>query len=208
MTDTEGGKSPEEQRPVQLAPEGVGPLLERDYIAVLAGTDCTPERVMEIIRSDFPSFSPDALAKFTRTDGKTTPLTVGDTMHVRIPGGGESAVIVTQLDARSMTVRTMEGHMEAGRNTFGSYYDEQGRLVVHVRSRSRISDMKRYVMYRLGGIFAQTSVWVTFIKRVAEACGAEIVDGVDTDTREVPDSAADAGEVEAPTFSPWRNEAA
>lgn len=193
----------EERRPVQVAPEGIGPLLQRDYVLTLEGSPCTPERVVELIRTDFPRFAPDALSKFTRTVGEGRPLEIGDTLHVRITGGGHAGVIVSQLDARSLTVRTQEGHMEAGRNTFGAYYDALGRLVLRIRSRSRIRDLPRSVGYWLFGKNAQAEVWCTYLRRLAEACGGHPIGDVAVTTVEVEDSPADAGEVELPTFCPW-----
>ncbi len=196
-------RTQEEQRPVQVAPEGVGPLLQRDYVLTLEGSPCTPEQVIEHIRSDFPRFSPDVLSKFTRTVGEGRPLEVGDTLHVRITGGGHAGVIVSHMDARSLTVRTQEGHMEAGRNTFGAYYDALGRLVLRIRSRSRIRDLPRSVGYWLFGKNAQAEVWCTYLRRLAETCGGHPVGDVAVTTVEVEDTPADEGALELPTFCPW-----
>jgi hypothetical protein len=162
--------------------------------------------MVELIRRDFPRFAPDLLAKFSGPPDEGRPLEVGDTMHVRITGSGHAAVLVTHRDERSLTVRTLEGHLEAGRNTFGAYYDEVGRLVGHVRSRSRIRDYPRMAQYWLGGKAAQTTIWVTFLKRLAEACGGEVVGDVRVSTEEVPDSPEDLGQEDGPTYSPWRLE--
>jgi hypothetical protein len=198
-----GEKSREELRSLQSATEGVGALLQRDFRMALEDSQCKPEDVMDLIRRAFPRFSPDLLAKFTRPDGSNHPLNVGDTMHVRITGGGHAGVQVTHLDERSMTLHTQEGHMEAGRITFGAYHDKEGRLVCHIRSRSRIRDYPRLAEYWLGGKAAQTSVWVTFLERLGEACGGRQTGDVQVTTEEVADTPADAGDADTPTFSPW-----
>jgi len=193
-------RSREENRPVQLAPEGTGPLFQRDYVGVIADTAATPEAVIRLIRQDFPDFSPTELAEFTRPDPASEILDLDDTMHVHIKGAGHCAVIVTLLEERSLTLRTLEGHLEAGRITFAADNDEVGRLVFRIRSVSRIRDPVRYLAYRLLGQHAQTLIWITFIQRVAERCGGRLVGDVVTSMDEVEDGPADWGEVEAPTL--------
>jgi hypothetical protein len=192
--------TPEEQRRVQLAPEGVGPLFLRDYVLTMEGSRCSPEEVIQRMREDFPSLSPDLLAKFTRPKTDAGPLAVGSTMHVDIKGAGHCGVMVTHLEPRSLTLRTQEGHFEAGRITFAAYPDDQGRIVLHIRSRARIRDPHRYVLYGLGGMYAQATIWITFLKRLAAACGGEGVGNVATSTEEVEDSHLDLGEGDGPTL--------
>jgi hypothetical protein len=193
--------SPEELREVQLATEGAGPLLQRDYVVVLEGSTCTPEAVVEMIRSDFPRFSPAELADFSRPEGAVGPLAVGDTMHVRIRAVGDCGVMVTHREPRSLTLRTLEGHPEAGRITFGAYRDEAGRLVCRIRSRARQRNRRLFTGYLTVGIHGQTRVWVTFLERLAAACGGRVLGEVITSTDEVEELPEDRGIGEAPTFS-------
>jgi hypothetical protein len=191
-------RSEEEQRPVQPAPEGTGPLLQRDYVAALAGTAWSPERLIEMLRSDFPRFSPAELAHFTRPDGETGPLNVGDTMHIHIRGAGDCGVMVSHVDDRSFTLQTLQGHPEAGRITFGAHRDAAGHLVARIRSRARIISPHHYVGYKLIGKRAQTRAWVTFLQRAAAACGGRLLGGVLLSTDEVTETNADRGETVAP----------
>jgi hypothetical protein len=195
-----GGPSPEERRGIQLASEGAGPLLQRDYVIVLEGSACTPEAVAEKIRSDFPLFSPVELARFTRPAGAAGPLVVGDTMHVRIRAVGDCGVMVTHREPRSLTLRTLEGHPEAGRITFGAYRDEAGHLVCRIRSRARQRNRRLFTGYLMAGIHGQTRVWVTFLERLAAACGGRLLGEVLTSTDEVEELPEDWGAGEAPTF--------
>jgi hypothetical protein len=151
-----GGKSREERRSVQSAEEGLGPLLQRDYLGIIEGGKYSPEGVLDMVRGRFAEFSPSELAEFTRPDGASHPLRPGDTMHVFMPGAGHAAVVVSLLDPRTFTLRTLEGHLEAGRITFGAERDAAGRLVFRIRSRSTISDLARLIAYRLLGIHVQT----------------------------------------------------
>ncbi len=194
------GKSREEMRPVQLATNGVGALWQRDYLAVVEGSSMSAEAAVLLMRTDFARFSPGLLADFSRPDGGTGPLEEGDTMHINIRGAGHCAVITTLIEPRSFTFRTQEGHLEAGRITFGAERLPTGQLQLHIRSRSRIVDAVRNVLYLTVGRHAQTTIWVTFLKRLAEALGGTVAGEVQTTMEEVKELPADWGEVEKPTL--------
>lgn len=190
----------EEQHEVQPAPEGRGPLLQRDYLGVIDGTDWTPERIVGLVRRDFPLFSPEELARFSRCGDPSQPLQEGEEMEVHIKGTGCHKVVAVKTEPRSLTLRTIQGHPEAGRITFGSYYDEQERLVFRIRSRARINNLVRLIGYFLMGKAAQTRIWTTFIERVAEAVGGKIQGKVEVSTEEVEESLPDMGGLDTPTF--------
>ena len=193
--------SREEKRPARLAPEGSGPLMQRDYVLVVEGSRLAPEEVVRLIRSGFPRFSPAGLAEFTRPEGATSPLALDDTMHIKIRGAGHCAVVVSHLSERSMTLRTLQGHIESGRITFGAGLDVGGRLVLRIRSRARWSNPPRLLGYFLGGKMIQARVWITFLERLAAECGGRRLGDVVLSTDRVSDNAADAGEEERPTFT-------
>jgi len=186
------------------ASDGAGPLLQRDYWGVIEGTRCTPESLIQQIMEDFPSFSPENIACFSLHDGFTPPLDMNHVMKVDIKAAGSCDVVLVHKDDRSFTLRTVTGHPEAGRITFGAYWDRTGRLKFRIRSRARSSDMLRYVGYRLMGKGMQTRTWTTFVERVAKGCGGHIHGDVHVETQEVSDSLADMGELDIPTFIPDR----
>jgi hypothetical protein len=183
------------------AAEGHGPLLERDYWVVIQGGHCTPEQAMQRVLAEFPRFSPGELAQFTHPSGGKAPLAVGDVMDIDITGDGKSQVQITRIDARRLTMQTVEGHPEAGRITFGAYLHQDGHLIFRIRSRARLRDRFRLIGYRLLGRAMQTRVWITFCQRVAEECGGRIIGEVQTETREVREELSDRGIAEQPTFT-------
>jgi hypothetical protein len=193
-------KSREERRAAQPSDQGVGALLQRDYVAVVEGSRCTPEEAVLKIRGDFPEFAPSMLAEFSRPDGKEGPLGLGDTMHIYIRGAGHCAVVASDIEPRSVTLLTLQGHIEAGRISFGASTDEAGRLVCRIRSRSRIGDYPRFVGYHLLGKHAQTRIWTTFLERLAQACGGHLIGRVLLSTDTVYDLPEDQGVRRAPTF--------
>jgi len=202
------GKSEEERREVQPTPEGTGPLLQRDYVIVVEGSACSPEQAVAMLRRGFPRFSPATLAHFMRPPGETGLLEVGHTMRVHVRGIGNAGVVVSHVDGCSFTLRTLRGHPEAGRITFGASRDAAGRLVCRIRSRARIDTLHRYIGYRLLGKRAQTNAWMAFLRRTATACGGKVLGDVLVSTDEVTDSPADRGHVEAPTHGRFSEAAA
>lgn len=193
-------RSEEEERRVQLAKHGAGPMLQRDYVIVLEGAKCSPEALMLKLRTEFPRFSPKLHCTFSRPRGSEGPLQVGDTMHVHLRGAGHAAVLATHVDSLRLTLRTQEGHQEAGRITFGADYDAGGRLVVRIRSRARQRNLPRFLGYAFLGMKIQSRIWSGFLTSLAADCGGRMLGGVMTCTDRVPESPADRGEEEAATL--------
>ena len=69
---------------VQAPSQGRGPLLERDYWAVVAGVE-GPEAVAEAVRRHFEEFPPPSLVQFRRSgsEGSGGPLSPGDELEVQ-----------------------------------------------------------------------------------------------------------------------------
>jgi len=198
VLDPEEHDTPDE--PVQVATDGTGPLWQRDYFASIEGTDYAPEDALKLLLREFPRFSPDAAAKFTRRGDPEQPLQLGEEMDIDLQGYGPCAVRVVRIEPRSLTLRTIAGHLEAGRITFGAYRDEESRLVFHICSRSRINGPIRYLGYRLIGMPVQERIWVTFVERVAQAVGGQVVDKVHVETHKTRETASDRGNAQSPTF--------
>jgi hypothetical protein len=192
---------PDRDVEIMAADEGTGPLLQREYTGVVTGSSWEPEDVIREIRTDIERFSPAEMATFIRPPDDKQPLAVDDDVEVHLAGAGETLVKVVHVDPRSFTLRTMDDHTEAGRITFGSWRDNQGRLVIHIRSRARQAGPIWLIGFVLGGKALQKRIWETFIERVAEAAGGKLVEGVKSKTKKVEESPADQGKVDAPTFT-------
>ena len=168
---------------------------------MIEGTDWSPERVMEMVLTDFPLFSPEELASFARCTGDTTqPIRPGEELEVNIKGTGCHRVVAVDITPRSLTLRTVEGHPEAGRITFGADYDEYRRLVFRIRSRARSRSVPLLVGFLLMGKRAQERIWTRFVENVARGTGGRIRGQVATSTTPVDETAADREAVDAPTF--------
>ena len=189
----------DQTREMQPATNGAGPLLQRDYWAVIAGSKLRPSEIVDLLAERFPEFSPEDLVRFRVADGCAPPLKVGDELDIDIRMAGECAVRVVHRDRNSITLGTLEGHPEAGRITFGAYRNERGDVVFHIRSRARASGLTKYIEFLAGGDPMQTNTWVDFINALAMTVGSGIVDGIRVEQTEVEDDAADADQ-SAPTF--------
>ena len=186
-----------EEPKIQVASEGHGPLWQRDYRAQVAGNAQNPQDIIALLRTQFPTFSPEELAAFTHEG--STPLAVGDEMKVVIKGYGECAVRVVHLDAQSFTLRTMEGHFEAGRITFGAYYENEN-LMLRIHSRARSAGRLRHIGYKMLGQKLQEQTWRIFLERVVEEIGGKLIGEVEVLTEEIKSTLADLGELDTPTF--------
>lgn len=186
---------------VQTASDGDGPLLQRDFRAAFEGTELSPEQVARLVRERFPEFSPPLIATFGRRQETQRTLQVGDEMDIRLSGFGRCCVRVVHVDGQSMTLRTLEGHPEAGRITFGAERDDEGRLVFRIRSRARIHGKLKYVGYRIAGHVLQTRMWSRFIERLAKSCGGRVAGKVEAEgPTEIEERLPDQGGLDTPTF--------
>ena len=179
------------------AREGVGPLLERDYWAVVEDAALRPRQVMAEVRAHFESFAPGELAEFSRAEAGR-PLQPGDELCIRIAGAGECRVRVVHCDACSLTFATLAGHPEAGRITFGAYRNRERELVFHIRSRARSDSLLRLLGFMVAGEAMQTNTWAAFVNRVAALSGGRVRGFVRAEMNVIAD--ADDGPEDGPTF--------
>ena len=179
------------------ARDGVGPLLQRDYWAAIAGARLGPCEVMAEVRAHFASFAPAELAAFEPRAGDR-PLEVGDELGIQIAGAGGCCVRVVHRDDQTLTLATVAGHPEAGRITFGAYRDDHGALVFHIRSRARSDSLLRLLGFVVIGEAMQTNTWTDFISRVAALAGGQVASGIRAELQSL--EADDDEPIDAPTF--------
>ena len=188
-------------RDVVHAANGTGPLFQRDYVGVLSGGSDSPESLGKIVRERFVEFGPPETAAFEHDGGtKGAPLQVGDELAIRIGGFMPCRVRVVHVDDTSLTLRTMAGHPEAGRITFRSSRDDQGRLNFCIRSRARAGGLIHYIGFLVLGRTMQARCWIRFIGKVAEACGARLEGPVRVSTRRVQEDPSDCEGCDHSTF--------
>jgi hypothetical protein len=178
------------------ASQGAGPLLERDYWAVLTGCALKPSDLMAHVKSHFCELPPRALVEFDASDG----LEPGATLDIRIAPAQRCGVRVIHQDAQSLTLATLSGHPEAGRITFGAYRNAVGDVIFHIRSRARSTTTAKRLGFLAIGDAMQTNTWTGFIQNVATAVGAQIRDAIHAETKQVDDVPEDDEPLQTPTF--------
>lgn len=182
---------------LQLYSEGAGPLLQHDYWCVIRGCPFDPAALMSHVREHFAEFPPAELADFEGLEG---PVELGDELRIRLPGAGMVGVRVIHVDARSMTVATLEGHPIAGRITFGAYRNERDDVIFHIRSRARNASTLQYLGYLVVGEPMQSTTWTDFLDRLAHTVGDGVVGVIHDETSEVSDEAERRDALFSPTF--------
>lgn len=185
------------ERELSPASAGVGPLLQRDYWAFIASPACCASQVGELLASRFAELAPPSYVRFRRRDGEEGPLEVGDDLEVTIRLAGTFGVRVVHRNANSITFATLRGHPESGRITFGAYRNSEGKLIFHIRSRTRVSSRLRYAGFLALGESLQTNAWGELIKRAASIMGEGVEGSVEEETHRIPDELEEQGQ---PTY--------
>lgn len=183
---------------VELLPatHGAGPLLQRDYWALLS-TPLSPAALMVHLKANFCVLPPAALVSFAAPDG----VGLGAVLDIVIAPGQRCGVRVVHEDAQSLTLATLEGHPEAGRITFGAYWNPAGDLVFHIRSRARSGSLLRRLGFLAIGEAMQTNTWADFIRNTAASVDAPIHGVIHAETHHVPETAEDDEPPRRPTFA-------
>ncbi len=183
---------------LSVARGGFGPLLQRDYWAVVDRCRASPAQVVAYVERFFERLVSRDLVVFERARRSDT-LEVGDRLDLRIPGAGKAAVRVVHRDAQSFTLATLRGHPESGRITFGAYRNRRGDVVFHVRSRARSASRSRYLGFLGPGEPMQTRAWIGLVNRVAVGTGRGVLGWIHAETRRMEDEPEEASS-QAPTY--------
>lgn len=157
--------------------------------------------VARTIQEHFCRFAPEDLVRFDRADEAAERLEPGDEVVVHIRLAGTSKVRVVHRDEQSLTLATLEGHPEAGRITFGAYPNDDGDIVVHIRSRARSASSPHELAFFAVGEPMQTDTWSEYIDRLAAAVAEGVRGVIHVETHEVEETDEDRGsEPPRPTF--------
>ncbi len=191
--------NPLTQQTLQPPSDGVGPLWQRDYWAVLRQCTLSPHEIMEQVRKQFFDFPPEELVVFHSQDEAGHRLEVGDVLEVVIRMKDPVGVRVIHHNACSITLGTLQGHPEAGRITFGAYRNARGDVIFHIRSRARAGSLMDYAGYLVGGDPMQTNTWTGYIDALAHLVAEGVVGSIHVEQQKV-DPEEDDATMDAPTF--------
>lgn len=201
-TDTHEASETRGADELLLPEQGAGPLLQRDYWAVIKDARCSPAQLMEWVQQRFPELAPAELCVFEckAPERAGQLLELGDELAVKIQGAGTFGVRVIHKDRQSFTLATLPGHPEAGRITFGAYRNEAGDVIFHIRSRARSGSLFHYVGFLAAGEAMQTNTWTEFVLRAATTTGAGVLGAIHAETTQLADEQEDGDPERDPTF--------
>ncbi|QSQ28443.1 DUF1990 family protein [Pyxidicoccus parkwayensis] len=185
-----------------LAEHGAGPLLQRDYWAVIKDCPHPPSTIIDWVERRFAEFAPSELCVFKHVNASREgePLQVGEELTVKIQGAGTFSMRVIHKNAQSFTLATLPGHPEAGRITFGAYRNEHGDVIFHIRSRARSGSTFHYLGFVAAGEAMQTNTWTEFVLRVAVTAGEGVVGVIHADTTKLEKEPEGMDPERDPTF--------
>jgi hypothetical protein len=189
----------EEPSDLQPASEGVGPLLQRDYWAVIRACPHSPHELATQVREQFLDFPPEELVVFRYPGENDSPLEVGDELEVVIRMMEPVKVRVIHRNENSLTLGTSEGHPEAGRITFGAYRNDHRDVIFHIRSRARPASSTDYAGFLITGDPMQTNTWTEYIDVLAHRMGDGVVGHIHVEEEHVAPE-EDEDSMDSPTF--------
>jgi hypothetical protein len=196
--------SAEQLDDLQPPSSGAGPLIQRDYWAVIDGCRYKPSEVIRIVAARFPEFPPGEVVVFERDadGGPAGTLERGDELDIRIRLAGHARVRVVHTAPCSLTLATLTGHPEAGRITFGAYRNTDGDVVFHIRSRASSGSLFHRLGFLIGGDPMQTMTWTDFVNNVAVTCGNGVAGDVNVESRPLGTDDLEPGDtaMDCPTF--------
>ena len=188
------GVPPAPGRPA-VQTEGTGPRFHRRYRVRISGSALTPEELIGRLAANPDAYVPVETARFEKTYGEAGPMRPGDEYEVHPKGPWRAPVRVAACDARSVTLVTLDGHLESGMIRFSAAPGQHGRgtLVFTVESWARSATPAVHVAYDVLGVAqaAQQATWTYMCQVVVEDSGGRRMGPVDVLTEREPDAPAE-----------------
>lgn len=157
---------------LQSRDDGTGPIVMRTYRVDIADPVLDAAALIDDFRTDPNHFNSSLVAGFVRDDRPVRHLDVDDELVVEIPGPWNGPCTVDQIDANTVLLATLEGHMEAGHIRFRT--TETGtELSFEIRSWARAGDEAFAALHLVVpvGRELQTAMWCAMCERAVAISG-------------------------------------
>ncbi len=170
--------------PVQTPAEGYGPLFFRYYRVDIARPKLDARALMQQVQAGPDAFSPGEIAHFEKTHGAEDEMAEGDEFYIHIRSPWDGPVRVADVSETHFRLVTLGGHLETGAIRFLAKERPQGGIRFEIASCARSASGTVHLAYDVMRVArgAQTLMWATFCRRVAEAAGGEILGDVQIHT--------------------------
>lgn len=177
-----------DQAPEQTPDEGVGRLQRRRFRIDVHGSRYEAPALLREFREHFSDIVPfEAAAE----PGSPTSIHEDETLTLELPARGHVQVRVEQVDDRSITLATLEGHPLAGvvRFAFEDIGPGAVRFTIDVieRPASRLDQLSMALV----GSAAQKRTWKATAENVCEHAGGRADEGVVEDSWSLDDEQAE-----------------
>ncbi|MGH7449335.1 MAG: NAD(P)H-binding protein, partial [Longimicrobiales bacterium] len=160
--------------PEQTPEQGVGALERRRFRVEIRNAQCSAQELLEKVRSRFDDFVAfDAEAE----PGTDSRIEVGATLSLELPPRGHAQVRVEEIDDRSITLATVEGHPLAGVVRFEFLESDNGVLTFTIDLAERPATRLDQMVMALVGRSTQRRAWSETAERVVRASGGEAPQG-------------------------------
>jgi uncharacterized protein DUF1990 len=165
--------------------DGVGPLFHRRYATRIRDSALSPEALVGRLTANLNQAAPTKFARFQKTLGDKSVLSLGDEFVVRMPGPWDGPVRVIDCGERFFRLATLAGHLEAGQIEFRVSQAEL--MTFEIESWTRSADRLSNVLYHHVRMAKeiQLHMWISFLERVVAMSGGRMTGGIEIDTRRV-----------------------
>lgn len=176
--------------PERLPTDGVGGLHVQRYWADVRGSRLDADALFEMVLSEFPDLPPEGLLEVGAEPGsERRRLEEGETLTMSIPMRGTIQVRVREIEERTITLVTLEGHPLSGVIQFK--VEDRGEVLrFEIRSYTRASDLVDLLGMQTVGRLAQQATWQGVVQEVVRRSGGEAEDGVQSDSHTLDEDKA------------------
>lgn len=162
---------------LQHISEGFGAKYHRIYRVPLNVSLTVARQAMLELKENLNQCCPQLIANFEKTSGSEKHFSKGDEYQIHITGPWNGPVRVTSSHKDGFTLKTLEGHLEAGEIIFRLRKLGPGHTVFEIESMARSRDRLVDLFYDKIPIAkaAQTQMWIFFCRTFAKnACGEDV----------------------------------
>jgi uncharacterized protein YbjT (DUF2867 family) len=186
----EGLRKLAELQPEQLPSQGIGTLKRKRFWADIVGAAHSAETLFTLFRTHFDDVTP-VFVDVKSEPRATDVISEGETLTLALPMRGHVQVRVASLEARRVTLLTLEGHPLAGAVRF--LCEPRGDAVrFQVEVYDRPANVIDFVAMRAVGDWLQGHTWTHVVEKMLQISGGSAPEGVQSETASLDEEEAAA----------------